>query len=211
MSDLPALLERNRNIADAFKHGDLPIRSRLSTVVLTCVDARVDPATSLTSDPATQSSSVTPAEGSPPAVMGDLAVLGVLAANMPGTTPMQPELVVIHHTDCGMGRLADPTIQQQVAKRLGLSVDQVAAMAITDPTTTVRDDIERLRHTPETPDELVVSGLVYDVAAGDSGPGRSSGSAPRPKRIHDAQRRIAKQRRRVNVVRRRRRQSWRSL
>ena len=79
---------------------------------------------------------------------------------------MQPELVVIHHTDCGMGRLADPTIQQQVAKRLGLSVDQVAAMAITDPTTTVRDDIERLRHTPETPDELVVSGLVYDVAAG---------------------------------------------
>ena len=79
---------------------------------------------------------------------------------------MQPELVVIHHTDCGMARLANPTIQQQVAERLDLTVDEVAAMAITDPTTTVRADIERLRQTPGTPDQLVVSGLVYDVADG---------------------------------------------
>ncbi len=79
---------------------------------------------------------------------------------------MQPELVVIHHTDCGMSRLANPAIQGQVAKRLGLSVDEVSAMAISDPTTSVQDDIERLRHTPGTPDQLVVSGFVYDVSNG---------------------------------------------
>ena len=42
-----------------------------------------------------------------------------------------------------MSRLANPAIQEQVAKRLGRSVDEVAAMAITDPTKSVQDDVER--------------------------------------------------------------------
>ncbi len=79
---------------------------------------------------------------------------------------MQPELVVMHHTDCGMSRLANPAIQEQVAKKIGLSVDEVAAMAIIDPATSVQEDIERLRQTPGTPDQLVVSGFVYDVKTG---------------------------------------------
>ena len=103
-----------------------------------------------------------------PAVIRDLGILGVLAvaANQQGTSPIQPELVVIHHTDCGMSRLANPAIQGQVSKRLGLSVDEVSAMAISDPTTSVQDDIDRLRHTPGTPDQLIVSGFVYDVSSG---------------------------------------------
>ncbi len=44
MSDLPQLLEGNRRFAAHFADGELPIRPRLSTVVLTCLDARVDPA-----------------------------------------------------------------------------------------------------------------------------------------------------------------------
>ena len=79
---------------------------------------------------------------------------------------MQPELVVIHHTDCGMSRLANPSIQEQVAQRLRLSTDEVAAMAITDPATSVQEDVERLRNTPGAPDQLVVSGFVYDVSNG---------------------------------------------
>lgn len=44
MSDLPTLLERNHRSAAVFTQGDLPGRPRLSTVVLSCVYARVDPA-----------------------------------------------------------------------------------------------------------------------------------------------------------------------
>ena len=73
---------------------------------------------------------------------------------------------VIHHTDCGMSRLAKPAIQEQVVTRLGLGMDEVAAMAITDPARTVQDDVERLRKTPGTPDQLIVSGFVYDVSSG---------------------------------------------
>jgi carbonic anhydrase len=101
-----------------------------------------------------------------PEVMRDLAILGVLAANMPGASAAPLELIVMHHTDCGMCRLANATIQRQVAERLGVGVDEAKAMAIIDPSASVQDDIEQLRQTPETPDQLIVSGFVYDVENG---------------------------------------------
>ncbi len=164
-ADLTALLDRNQSFAEQFEAGDLTIRPRMSTIILTCVDARVDPA-HLFGLGLGDAVVIRNAGGRiNPAVMRDLGVLGVLAANMPGSA-MQPELVVIHHTDCGMSRLANPAIQEQVATRLGLSLDEVAAMAITDPAKSVQEDIELLRQTPGTPDQLVVTGLVYDVGDG---------------------------------------------
>lgn len=160
-----ALLDRNRSFVERFEAGDLNIRPRMSTIILTCVDARVDPA-HIFGLGLGDAVVIRNAGGRiTPAVMHDFAILGVLGANMPGGA-MRPELVVVHHTDCGMSRLANPGIQQQVAERLGLNVDEVAAMAITDPAKSVQDDIERLRQTPGTPDQLVVSGFVYDVITG---------------------------------------------
>ena len=57
-------------------------------------------------------------------------------------------------------------MQEQLAAKLGVSIDEVAGMAITDPATSVREDLERLRAIPGAPDQLVVSGLVYDVRNG---------------------------------------------
>ena len=161
-----ALLDRNRRFAEQFEAGDLAIRPRMSTIILTCLDARVDPA-HLFGLGLGDAIVIRNAGGRiTRAVMGDLGILSVLAANMPGPGALQPELVVIHHTDCGMSRLANPAIQEQVATRLGLGMEGVAAMAITDPARTVQDDVERLRNTPGTPDQLIVSGFVYDVRSG---------------------------------------------
>ncbi len=115
-----ALLDRNRSFAEQFEAGDLTIRPRMSTIILTCVDARVDPA-HLFGLGLGDAIVIRNAGGRiTRAVMGDLGILSVLAANMPGPSAMQPELVVIHHTDCGLSRLANPAIQEQVAERLGL-------------------------------------------------------------------------------------------
>ena len=152
--------------AEHFEAGDLAIRPRMSTIILTCLDARVDPAHLFRLGLGDAFVIRKTGGWITPGVLRDLAILGVLADNLPGPGTRQVELVVIHHTDCGMARLADPTIQQQVAERLGLTVDEVAAMAITDPTTTEQDEIERRRNLPGTPDQLVVSGLVYEVANG---------------------------------------------
>ena len=165
-TDLGKLLDRNRIFADRFDKGNLTIRPRMSTILLTCVDSRVDPA-HLMGLGLGDAVVIRNAGGRiTPAVMKDLAVLGVLAANMPGAGAMQPQLVVIQHTDWGMSRLANPLIQEQVAKKLDLSPDDVMAMAITDPAASVQENIEQLRRTPGTPDQLVVSGFVYDVGNG---------------------------------------------
>ena len=166
MADLTTLLERNQAFAAQFEGGDLNIRPRMSTFLLTCVDARVDPAHLFGLRPGDAIVLRNVGGRVTPAVIGDLAVLGVLGASLPGTRAGPLELVVMHHTDCGMARLADPAIQQQVAQRLGLSGEEVAAMAVTDPTATVQADIERLRQAPGIPDALIVTGLVYDVRNG---------------------------------------------
>ncbi len=166
MAGLTMLKDRNRSFVEQFEAGDLTIRPNLSTIILTCVDARVDPAHFFGLGLGDAVVVRNTGGRINPAVMRDLGILSVLAANMPGAGAMQPELVVIHHTDCGMSRLANPAIQEQVATRLGLSTDEVAAMAITDPAKTVQEDVERLRNTPGTPDQLIVSGLVYDVKSG---------------------------------------------
>ena len=160
------LLDRNRSFAEQFKSGNLPIRPRMSTIILTCVDSRVDPAHIFGLGLGDAVVMRNAGGRITPEVMRDLAILGVLAANMSGPSAMQPELIVLHHTDCGMCRLANAAIQRQVAERLGVGVDEATAMAITDPTTSVQDDIEQLRQTPEMPDQLIVSGFVYDVKNG---------------------------------------------
>ena len=102
-----------------------------------------------------------------PGVLADLAVLGLLTAALPADKAMTLELVILHHTDCGMSRFADSAAQQALANRLGIEPEQVAeTIAITDPIQSVRDDIARLSRTPGLPDTLVVSGLVYDTAYG---------------------------------------------
>ena len=44
MTDLATLLNQNRTFAESFGDGHLPISPRMSTILLTCLDARVDPA-----------------------------------------------------------------------------------------------------------------------------------------------------------------------
>ncbi len=163
---LTTLLDRNRSFTEQFNAGNLPIRPRMSTIILTCVDSRVDPAHIFGLGLGDALVMRNAGGRITPEVMRDLAILGVLATNMPGPSAMQPELIVMHHTDCGMCRLANAAMQRQVAERLGVGVDEAMAMAITDPTTSVQDDIEELRQTPEMPDQLIVSGFVYDVKNG---------------------------------------------
>lgn len=166
MSNVATLLKRNRHTLDAFDGGELTIRPRLSTILLTCVDARVDPAHVF--DLGRGDAGVLRNAGGriTPAIMRDLAILGFLASRVAGDKPMQPELAIMHHTDCGMGRLADPVAQSALSERLGIEPAEIAAMAVTDPVKSVQADIELLRRTPGVPKTLVVSGLVYDVTDG---------------------------------------------
>ena len=120
MTGLTELLDRNRRFVDRFDAGDLAIRPRLSTIILTCVDARVDPAHLFGLGLGDALVMRNGGGWITPAVLKDLAILGLLNANLPGGSFDQPQLVVIHHTDCGMGRLANPNTQEAIGARFGV-------------------------------------------------------------------------------------------
>ena len=73
-----------------------------------------------------------------------------------------PHMVVLHHTDCGIMRLADPP--DRLAEFFEIPVDDLEAKAVFDPYASVRIDVDIVRRTLGT--GFLVSGLVYDVATG---------------------------------------------
>ena len=166
MTDTDQLIDRNRRFAKAFAWQDLAIMPKLATIVLACLDARVDPTHIFDLDPGDAGVMRNAGGRVTPDVLRDLGVLGFLAANAPGLTKMRPELVIVHHTDCGMSRLASPEVQHALAERLGLDLHVVETMAITDPALSVASDVEMIRHAPGVPNGFLVSGYVYDVASG---------------------------------------------
>ncbi len=164
MSDLATLYERNETFAASFDKGDLPIKPNLSTLILTCVDARVDPShfAGLELGDALVLRNV--GARVTEAVALEVAMLWMLMSLASGGTPSM-ELVVIQHTNCGMARFADPEVAAKVTERFGTD-SVVETYAITDPRVSATTDVERLRNNPLVPDELRVSAHVYDLTSG---------------------------------------------
>jgi carbonic anhydrase len=71
-------------------------------------------------------------------------------------------LVVLHHTDCGIKRLAD--YPEMLAEFFEIPVNDLDAKAVSDPYAAVRIDVDIVRRA--LPAGLLVSGLVYDTDTG---------------------------------------------
>jgi len=73
-------------------------------------------------------------------------------------------LIVLHHTDCGITRLAgDPAL---LTHYFQIPEGELKAKAVTDPHAAVATDVALLRAIPALPGKWLLSGLVYDVATG---------------------------------------------
>lgn len=164
MSDLAELYGRNAAFADDFDFGHLPIKPNLSTLILTCVDARVDPAhfAGLRLGDALVLRNVGARVTDTVAL--EVAMLWELMAMTSGQTPAL-ELVIIQHTACGMARFADPEVGAQITDHFGTSA-VVETYAIADSAESIRADVERLRANSTMPGALAVSGHLYDVTSG---------------------------------------------
>ena len=100
-----------------------------------------------------------------PAVLRDVAYISYLTETK---TPDGPwwELAVIHHTDCGSTLLADPELRRGFAARGGYVEAELAWLPATDPAATVRADVNTLVTAPQLSPNIMVSGYVYNTAAG---------------------------------------------
>ena len=165
MTDLQNLIDRNQKFASDYE-GNLTIMPQFLTVVLACVDARVDPAHVLGLELGDALVFRNAGARVTRDVELDLGILWTLGSRIAGDKFQGLALAIVHHTDCGMERLANPDLGNALSTNLGIDSAEIEALAITDHTESIHGDIQRLRRSSLVPNALVVSGHMYNVADG---------------------------------------------
>jgi carbonic anhydrase len=142
----------------------IPFVPNRQLYVVTCIDPRVDPGPILGIDLGDAIVARNVGGRVTPAVRADLAWISFLhEVKTPDAGWF--ELVLIHHTDCGSGLMADDGLRSAFARR-GFDEDELRATAVTDPAATVAEDVRRVLEDPNVSARIAVSGYVYDVHTG---------------------------------------------
>ena len=189
MSNLDPLLERNQAFAKTGAHSALTPMPAHQVFVISCLDSRIDPAHILGIGLGDALVLRNAGGRVNDEVIEGIAFIAALTESLFGDEAPPFEVAIIHHTECGSGFLADDDFRRGFAKRIGVSEQDLATKAVTDPTETVLADVETLLASPLLPGRVSVSGHVYDVASGlvatvvaPAGWPPSSGHEPRPPR-----------------------------
>jgi len=149
MSVVNEVREANRSYASDFSKGDLPMPPGRKFAVVTCMDARLDPAKFLGLDEG-DAHVIRNAGG---IVTDDALRSLVISHNLLGTE----EVLVIGHTDCGMLTFRDEDVQAQ----LGTDITLHAFPNLEDR---ISESVRTVRESSLLPN--AVSGFVYEVETG---------------------------------------------
>jgi carbonic anhydrase len=143
MGQLTSVLEANQRFAESFDKGDLEIPPARNIAVLTCIDARIDPARALGLDIG-DAHVIRNAGGR----ATDDAVRSLLISSwLLGTR----EFLVIHHTDCGMAKFTDDAVAEIIAERSGEDVSDLDFFTFRDLDQSVQDDVDGVRSLSQIP------------------------------------------------------------
>jgi carbonic anhydrase len=165
MAVIDVLIERNADFSAHHFPGELAINPTLKTMVIGCADPRVNPTRVLGLEVGEAAVIRNVGGRVTPATLKTMVMLGrVGQVNGGGPAGVGWNLVVLHHTDCGMTDLA--AFPDLLAEYFEISKDQLEAKAVSDPIASVKIDVAVLKQTPFLPGGFLVSGLVYDVLTG---------------------------------------------
>jgi carbonic anhydrase len=158
VSALPDLIKANESYAASFAKGGLPPAPAKRMIVLTCMDARMDPARFLGLQ-----------EGDAHVLRNaggratDDALRSIIAShNVLGVK----EALVIHHTDCGLATITSQQLHELLQERYGEDASAIDFMTFTDLEQSIRDDVATIRSLPLLADGFGVTGFVYEVETG---------------------------------------------
>ncbi|KAF3934975.1 hypothetical protein ABW19_dt0210185 [Dactylella cylindrospora] len=151
------LSANNANYAASFTKGDLVLPPAKKYLVLTCMDARIDPAAALGID--LGDAHVIRNAGAS-AVDGLRSV--IISEQLLGTT----EILLIKHTGCGMLTFTNQDAHAIVKKNLGADATGIDFLPFPELEQAVKDDVEFLKKSEFVPDSVTISGWVYQVETG---------------------------------------------
>lgn len=158
MTVVQEFLEANEAYAKTFQKGQLPMPPARHVAVLTCMDARLDPARLLGLE-----------EGDAHVIRNaggraseDAIRSLVISEQLLGTNTV----VVIHHTDCGMLTFSNEDLRTKIKQDLKADADHIDFLPFKDLEQSVRDDVAAIKASPLIPKNVEVSGYVYDVKSG---------------------------------------------
>jgi carbonic anhydrase len=157
MSTIDELVANNETYASSFDKGDLPIPPAKKLAVIACMDARID-VHALLGLSVGDAHVIRNAGG---AVTDDAIRSLAISQRLLGTE----EIVLVHHTDCGMLTFTDDEFRAAIEKDTGVR-PAWAAEAFTDLDAEVRQSIARIKASPFVPNKDSVRGFVYDVHTG---------------------------------------------
>jgi carbonic anhydrase len=157
MSVTDELIQNNESYAANFSKGDLPMPPGKRVAVVACMDARLIPTRALGLDEG-EAHVIRNAGGRAQDAVRSL----VISQRLLGTK----EVLVIHHTDCGMLTFSNDDLYAKVQEDLGADASDIDFLPFPDLEQSVRDDVQFLKNSPLIPDDVSVRGFVYDVKTG---------------------------------------------
>jgi carbonic anhydrase len=157
MSVTDQLLENNARFVATFDKGDKPMPPARKVAVVACMDARLHVSALLGLDIG-DAHVIRNAGG----VVSDDAVRSLVISQRLLSTD---EIILIHHTDCGMLTFRDDDVKAQIEADTGIR-PSFALEAFADVDEDVRQSIARVKASPFIPHRDNVRGFVYDVRTG---------------------------------------------
>ena len=156
MSVTDELLANNAEYAAAFS-GPLPMPPAKHVAVVACMDARLDVYRILGLNEG-EAHVIRNAGG----VVTDVEIRSLaISQRLLGTQ----EIILIHHTDCGMLTFTDDDFKKSIQDDTGIKPGW-AAEAFPDLDEDVRQSIARIKASPFVPHKDSIRGFVFDVGTG---------------------------------------------
>lgn len=158
MPERDTLLAANEVYADSFSQGHLPMPPARRLAVVTCMDARLDPARFLGLEPG-DAHVIRNAGG---LVTDDAIRSLVISHSLLGTQ----EVAVIAHTDCGMLTFTNDDLRDRLRAEGYADASDIDFRPFPELQESVRESMRAVRESPFLPDSLELSGWIYDVHDG---------------------------------------------
>ena len=157
MSIIDEILEHNEAYANQFDKGHLPMPPAKKLAAVVCMDARLETGALL----ALVEGDAHVIRNAGGVVTEDVIRSLTISQRLLGTR----EIMLIHHTDCGMLTFRDDDLKQQILEETGMK-PPFALESFSDLEADVRQSIKRIKTSPFIPHKDQVRGFVYDVATG---------------------------------------------